>query len=216
MLAYLRGNYCIDESLLFATGKSNGGGFIDLLACSPHQDAPFAAFAMASPALYSDVAGSPCHPAHNTTPILEFHGSDDMVIPYSGGTRHNSSLPNIPAWLGRWAVRDGCAAGTSPSVASEYGGLVNVSAYSCVGVEDVVIGYLDEGQGHWWPSNVSNADNKGDVAPFDGSVVMVEFFRNQTSTSVRNSKSMQSLAMKTALTNLRTRLHYLLLLLLCI
>jgi len=46
MLAYFKTNFCIDTSRIYATGKSNGGGFVgNVLACDPALSKEFAAFA---------------------------------------------------------------------------------------------------------------------------------------------------------------------------
>ena len=46
MLAFFNKNFCIDTSRVYATGKSNGGGFVgNVLACDPTLSKVFAAFA---------------------------------------------------------------------------------------------------------------------------------------------------------------------------
>ena len=45
LLAHIKENYCVDTNHVYASGKSNGGGFVDFLACSDNGD-DFAAFAM--------------------------------------------------------------------------------------------------------------------------------------------------------------------------
>lgn len=45
MLTYFNKNFCIDNKRVYATGKSNGGGFTSVLACDPVVSNSFAAFA---------------------------------------------------------------------------------------------------------------------------------------------------------------------------
>ncbi|KAJ9657004.1 hypothetical protein H2198_004604 [Neophaeococcomyces mojaviensis] len=45
LVAHIRNNYCVNPKQIYASGKSNGGGFVDLLACSDNGN-EFAAFAM--------------------------------------------------------------------------------------------------------------------------------------------------------------------------
>ena len=45
MLVYFGTNFCIDNSRIYAAGKSNGGGFTSLLACDSKLSKAFAAFA---------------------------------------------------------------------------------------------------------------------------------------------------------------------------
>ena len=76
LLAYMRGHYCIDDSRIYASGKSVGGGFVDVLACSPSHGGDFAAFAMDAAALYTEADGkSNCQPARSPLPILELRKS---------------------------------------------------------------------------------------------------------------------------------------------
>src|SRR6187402_618572 len=44
----------------------------------------------------------PCKPGRNPLPIIEFHGSNDTTIPYSGGPRRGECLPTIPHWVREW------------------------------------------------------------------------------------------------------------------
>jgi len=136
LLAHLRQNYCIDSTQVYASGKSNGGGFVDLLACSSHDD-EFVAFAMASAALYSDNSVAQCH-ACKARPILESHGEKDATIKYDGGVSHNASLPDIRSWIAWWAQRDGCASICADCKTEVQEKGYNVISYSCGGLKDVV------------------------------------------------------------------------------
>ncbi|KAI6883577.1 hypothetical protein KC334_g16165, partial [Hortaea werneckii] len=113
LLAHMESEYCIDSSRVYASGKSNGGGFVDLLACSDAGDA-FAAFAMASAALYTDNSLDSCT---KRRAILESHGDQDTTIPYhpqepgSGG-----ELPDVGEWVGWWGERD-CGSSAKADVA---------------------------------------------------------------------------------------------------
>ena len=184
LIAYMRDKFCIDNSRIYASGKSDGGGFVGTLACSPDHGGDFAAFAAASGAFYTNVdAETPCHPARSPLPILEFHGTADIVIPYDGGSRHKEPLPSIPHWLARWAghKRNGCEGPKSNVTDSE--GLVWNTTYICDG-EPLVQSYMIEGMGHDWPSMQKNDDNKGEnYAPIEGTTVMMEFFQNDTKLS---------------------------------
>jgi poly(3-hydroxybutyrate) depolymerase len=97
LVAHVQGEYCIDSSRLYASGKSNGGGFVDTLACSDHGD-QFAAFAMAAAALYTDTSRGSCT---KKRAILESHGLADATIPYHpGGTPGaGGPLPDIEKWV---------------------------------------------------------------------------------------------------------------------
>lgn len=179
LLEYMRDNFCIDNTRIYATGKSNGGGFVGTLACAP-QGADFAAFAPVSGAFYTDANGTDCTPARSPLPILEFHGADDTTIPYAGGRGAGGQLPSIPTWLSRWAVRDGCSAPPTNTTVDEYGGVVHHTSYNCRGYKGIVQGYKIDGLAHVWPSTESNPDNKGVPTVIEATKVIIDFFNDYT------------------------------------
>ncbi|KAF7180047.1 hypothetical protein CNMCM7691_009213 [Aspergillus felis] len=88
MLDHFEERYCIDSSRVYATGKSNGGGFTNLLACDATASTRIAAFAPVSGAFYQDVPPADCNPGtvpiecnpgRDVIPIIEFHGSADPM-----------------------------------------------------------------------------------------------------------------------------------------
>ncbi|KAJ7201083.1 carbohydrate esterase family 1 protein, partial [Mycena pura] len=83
MVQNLADNLCLDSNRFFATGKSNGGGLTNLLACTPATARLFAAFAPVSPALYAGANPPDCAPGR-PVPIINFHGLADEVIPFDG------------------------------------------------------------------------------------------------------------------------------------
>lgn len=143
LLDYMREHYCVDDQRIYASGKSIGGGFVDVLACSASSSSAstsaaaaaadgvgssFAAFAMDAAAVYTEAndgtttssfvnSNSTCH-ARRRTPILELHGTNDTRVPYGGGESHNASLPSIRRVLGTWALRNGCLSSSSSSSSS--------------------------------------------------------------------------------------------------
>ena len=177
----MKSNYCIDTQRIYAAGKSIGGGFVDLLACSPTHGGDFAAFAPVAGAFYSDVDGSACHPARSPLPMLEFHGTSDAEIPYEGGVEKNGKVPAIPEWLSHWAVRNGCRDPPKSSTVDYNNGTMVTTysyvTYSCNGHADVVRHYRVEGMGHVWPSTTYNSDNKGETTWIDATPLIVDFFK---------------------------------------
>jgi poly(3-hydroxybutyrate) depolymerase len=159
LLGHLDETYCIDQDRIYASGKSNGGGFVDMLACSDVGDS-FAAFAMASAALYSDnsyrdKAVDKCEKSH---PILESHGGKDNVVAYTGTPEkdgNGGASPDIQDWLGWWARRNGCKKSDDPTVDNGHDGY-NITSYSCNGYDDIVQGYYIPDLNHCWPSADGN------------------------------------------------------------
>jgi len=168
LLNYMRSGYCIDNSRIYAAGKSNGGGFVDVLACSS-VGAEFAAFGMSNAALYNEVLGPACSPGRVPSPVIELHGAADTLIDYIGGGSHDIALPSIPDWLKTWATRNGCS--TTP-VVTKTNGLTHTT-YDCNGKINVE-GYLVDGMAHTWPDAGNNDSG------FQGTKAIVDFFKAHT------------------------------------
>lgn len=146
--------YPIDSTRIYASGKSNGGGFVDTIACSTLGDT-FAAFAMAAPALYTDTFIRPVNcVGKRPRPFLESHGTEDNVIPING--RQDFSTPNIARWTRRWAGRNGCDPDEDRNISFQPWGIN--TTYSCEGVHNIIQQYRINGLGHCWPSLVDNTD----------------------------------------------------------
>lgn len=104
LLDHLEDTLCVDTHRVQATGKSNGGGFTEILAC--RMPARIAAIAPVAGAYYR--AGEPpCAPGR-PVPALFVHGTADATIPYTGDA--DRGLPAIPDKVAEWADRDGCRA----------------------------------------------------------------------------------------------------------
>lgn len=175
--------YNISSSRIYASGKSNGGGFVDTLACSTTGDL-FAAFAMASAALYTDTSNDPdtCM-GKRPRRILESHGTRDNVIPFEGN--HSSipghSIPNINLWAAWWAERNGCHPDRRHVRNITYPAWGVNTTYSCNNASNFVQQYYVEGLGHCWPSLVNNTDTKKDrgrcrIHSLDFTQAVLDFF----------------------------------------
>lgn len=114
LLGELTKNYPIDHARIYATGKSNGGGFAAKLGCTMPNI--FAAVAPVAGAYYKDThtghGGRPegCEPTNNTaaTSIMEVHGTNDHVIQYSGGVSHKHHFIGGPELVREFAQRYQC------------------------------------------------------------------------------------------------------------
>ena len=98
MLEDLREGYCVDDNKIYATGLSNGAGFVDLLACDTEVGGNFAAFVPCSGAYYLEHlynATYDCNPARSPIPITFVHGMEDKTVPYNGAKKGNGGF--LPA-----------------------------------------------------------------------------------------------------------------------
>ena len=179
LLDFLEVNLCVDTSRVYATGKSNGGGFVGKLACSAALSARIAAFAPVSAPFYTAVS-NPCNPARKIIPIIDFHGMADTVAPYWGGDTadgyHRDAIPQV---LGLWAQRQGCHEPMSPTSIMKKPQYWKQS-WSCgTGVEQTIVAYNITGLKHAWPSTHPN-DDSSTATVLDATPIIIEFFSRWT------------------------------------
>ncbi|KAK7926495.1 hypothetical protein PG985_003493 [Apiospora marii] len=184
---------CVDPRRVYATGKSQGGGFVgQVLACDADLSQKFAAFAPVAGAYYlkdssrkqcepTDKVAIPCATRRRDTPVMAFHGGADETIPYRGTYRAktHSCLPDIRHWVRQWAVvRDEGLQGTQTNTTipgSRHG--VRSAWGTGKDEERVVLVYAGDEVGHDWPSTAENADNKGGArAAFNASDDIIRWF----------------------------------------
>jgi len=172
--------YCINPSRIAASGKSDGAGFSNLLACDAELSKRIAAFAPVSGAYYIDTPACfpsnvsiPCAAARPNIPIHAFHGGNDTTIAYMGAPRKDECCPAIPHFIQEWALRDGLGESnvTIPMVA-------DTVTYMFGGHGLVQLTY-ESNIGHDWPSTKPNADNLvpgHHVANYNATPIILSFF----------------------------------------
>jgi poly(3-hydroxybutyrate) depolymerase len=97
LISDIKSKYSIDTKRIYATGLSNGAGFVGTIACSD-VGGQFAALAPVAGSFYTDVNNTNCTPARSPLPILEIHGGSDKTVFYDGGQGEGGLLPAIPTW----------------------------------------------------------------------------------------------------------------------
>lgn len=143
---------CVDDRRVYTTGMSNGGYFSSVLACEMSER--IAAAAAVAALTHAD----DCDPSR-TVPMIGFHGTDDLVVPYAGGGESSLApgqtvelfLLEIPDEFAEFAIAAGCA--TEPTV-TEVSANVNSYDYpDCPG--DIAMTFYEiEGGGHTWPGSL--------------------------------------------------------------
>ncbi|MFD8499114.1 alpha/beta hydrolase family esterase [Amycolatopsis sp. NPDC059657] len=159
LISSLERQLCVDSRRIYAAGKSNGGGFVGVLAC--RMPDRIAAFAPVSGAFYPQSGA--CDPSQRA-PIIDFHGTADTTIPYTGNPA--KGLPALPDWLAGWASRDRCHGSVSWS-----DGPVTYQHWLGCPLAHVRI----EGLGHVWPSRTPNNDSATPTV-IDATPMIWEFF----------------------------------------
>ncbi|TRM57867.1 Alpha/Beta hydrolase protein [Schizophyllum amplum] len=157
---------CIDTSRIYASGKSNGGGFTNRLACTPEVNSRVAAFGMASGAYYpAALPGDACQPGRQV-PILLTHGTGDTTVPYNGKPhKGDGTEPNIDDFSKNWAQRNGFAA-KAYAQASPHDN-TDLWAWGGAGDRGQVKRYRVKDMQHVWPTTVVGSDKDGLSAPFN-------------------------------------------------
>jgi len=163
LLNQVQSNFCINASEIYATGFSNGGGFVNLLACK--MAGRIAAFAPVSGSYIT----SPLSCMNTYTPsIMEFHGTLDAVNPYDGNpVKHEIG---VQAWLADWAKVDGC----SQEAHTTDGKFVAIQTWSDCTNDAAIVHYTLKGEMHTWPSWLFQQTSKND--PVIASTLIWEFF----------------------------------------
>jgi polyhydroxybutyrate depolymerase len=139
----LENQYSIDPGRIFATGISNGGGMANRVGCDLAD--VIAAIAPDAGAYNFWQDCSPSRPV----PVLAFHGLDDNLVPYNGGTPQ-AMEPPIPEWAAAWAKRDDC--NYAPLVTAPVGGVTVQTWTGCQGNAEVIL-YTLANHGHSWPGS---------------------------------------------------------------
>ena len=177
LLEAIEKSFCIDDQRIYASGLSNGGGFVaNILACDPIASTKFAAFAAASGAYYqngvkgkcdADKVRLTCNNNGAKVPLIVTHGGSDKVIKYEGGKRRESCLPSIHHFVTAWAQRDGLGAtNVTSQVASTDAVHYSFGEGASAGM---VQSYYVPGMGHTWPMEKKKAT-------ISATMIFLEFF----------------------------------------
>ena len=150
LLTDLSSEYNINLDRVYATGMSNGGFFSFLLACQLSDK--FAAIASVTGSMTTDTFQN-CNPSREV-PILQIHGTNDIVVPYAGIQSWNTPINDV---LSYWVNNNQCS--TTPNVIL----LDDVDPNNGITVEDItynngvnqsVVKHLKVyGGGHEWYQN---------------------------------------------------------------
>ncbi|MCY1081674.1 alpha/beta hydrolase family esterase [Archangium lansingense] len=146
MLADLDTRLCLDTKRIYATGLSNGGFLSYRLACER-------AGQIAAIAPVAGMAGfEPCSPVRPVS-VMHFHGTDDQVILYGGGSVPflGGAYPSAEASVARWATIDVCLGDAIPTY--DQGDSTCDTVTNC-GQGTAVTLCTVQGGGHTWPGGL--------------------------------------------------------------
>ena len=138
--------YNIDPTRIYANGLSNGGGMAFVLSCTLSDRIAAVGMVAAAQMLPFDWCED-----HRPVPMISFHGTDDPVVPYEGGTSWVCPRP-VSRRFGvdgqDWARRNRCGPDTVESaVAAD---VTRRDSTDCADDAAVVLFTIHDG-GHTWP-----------------------------------------------------------------
>jgi polyhydroxybutyrate depolymerase len=174
LLADLDTAMCVDTHRIFVAGISNGSALSGKLLCqSPYR--------IAAAGMVSAPFPNTC-PANVVRPIIEFHGTADPIVPYTGGPVHAEGFGGVdsPSVLGtaaKWADHNGCSAAKNLQIAPD---VVRTGWTGCDADGDVVLLSI-QGGGHTWPGPIDVMklgifDLGATSSSIDASKLMLDFF----------------------------------------
>ncbi len=157
-------DFSIDRARVFATGMSNGGGFAAYLGCQRPQE--FTGVATVAAAFYERVSeGCSAIPMKH----IDFHGTNDSIISYEGGQRHQSVYESTQAMLEESAERNHCAARAEEAELSP-----TVTQYTWQDCDAALVHYRIAGGKHVWPG--APEDTSGTTSSGFATRRQMEFF----------------------------------------
>jgi poly(3-hydroxybutyrate) depolymerase len=180
LLDDLQKTYAINEGRIYASGQSNGGGFVaNHLACDVDASRRFAAFGAVSAAYYqlnrrscnADNVRIKCNNDGAKIPLMDIHGGQDRTIEYSGGHRRRACLPSIPHFVTSLAERNGM--NTSNRSSEVHGGDAVHYSFGEGAAEGMVQSYYVPTMGHVWASG-----SNGEI--LRATDVLLDFFSHWT------------------------------------
>jgi polyhydroxybutyrate depolymerase len=166
LIASLESQYSIDPKRIFGTGISNGGGMANRLGCDMAD-----VIAAIAPDSGAYNFWQECHPSR-PMPVLAFHGLDDNVVPYNGGTPKMMEPP-IEEWVADWVTRNGCS--SVPSITAPADTVTMRTWSGCQNNADVIL-YTLADHGHSWPGSPTMPKSITSQA-VNATDVMWEFFK---------------------------------------
>ena len=153
MIAQLESDYCVDPRRVYSAGYSNGGFLSYRLACEMADTI----------AAISPVAGemgidpATCHPSR-PVPVLDFHGTSDPIVPYTGGTpliavslSGSLNFRSTDETVGIWREKNGCL---GPGKVIYAMGDATCTLYDTCSLQGDVVHCKIDGGGHTWPGGV--------------------------------------------------------------
>ena len=186
LLDSIESEHCVDLNRVYATGKSNGGGMVSVLACNLRDR--FSAFAPVAGAYYPQSTEG-CDYS-TPTPMLAIHGTGDATMHYEGGYRQGEDYPGVREWIQPWVEASGCTKTTDRQVGRKGEDVVRTQWTLCSegdeggrspgkpGRSAAVELYSVADGGHVWPGEVVYSGGGYVTEDFSATDTIWDFFLN--------------------------------------
>lgn len=158
---------CIDARRVYATGMSNGAFLTQRLGCE-------LAERIAAIAPVAGVMGMPvCTPAR-PVPVMHFHGTADLFVPYDGGGLEG--FTPVAESIAGWRERNGCGGGGDAPVVTFAADDVTCETWGeCAADAEVTLCTVVDG-GHTWPGGTPLVAGGHMTETISATDAMWEFF----------------------------------------
>ncbi len=163
LLDTLQSSTCVDARRVYATGLSNGGFMAHRLACE------LSSRITAIAAVSGTNLTTPCSPGR-AVPVLHFHGTGDLIVPYQGF----AGIASVRDTMAGWVRRDGCGTSSQPTFSR---GEVSCEAWTgCRAGAQVQLCTIAQG-GHQWPGGFTIPGLGANTSAIDASAYSWAFFQ---------------------------------------
>lgn len=176
ILDRVESDLCVDKDRVFAAGFSNGGGFVNLLAC--RMSDRISAFASVAGAYYEGTRDG-CEKA-SPEPFMEFHGTEDGVMTYRGGDGKGGKYLSVEDFVDEWVVRNGCA--RDAEVDHPVDGVEHRLYERKCRSDTEVQQYRIDGGGHTWPGAPVHVGQGRDTPDLHATDLIWDFFTDHPAT----------------------------------
>ncbi|MEL7533830.1 MAG: PHB depolymerase family esterase [Bacteroidota bacterium] len=179
--------YNVDPNRVYSTGMSNGGFMSHQLACEL-SDRIAAIASVTGSMTYAKL--NACDPQH-PTPVMQIHGTADLVVPYGGQSPWTAPVDSVVAY---WAAYNQCQLppletdlqdiNTGDGSTVRHYQYLNGSNAAQVELYKIFNG------GHTWPNN--QFVSAGTNYDFDASLVIWQFFAQYDLEGLRTNTSLDA------------------------
>ena len=149
MIQEISEDYNIDAKRIYSTGMSNGGFFSFELACQLSNK--IAAVASVTGSMTPETIGA-CNP-NRPVPILQFHGTQDRVVPYTGTTWTKHIDEVVDYWVTFNELDDTSMTTQVEDINESDGSTLERFQYGDDSDASTVIHYRVIGGTHTWPGS---------------------------------------------------------------